>query len=56
MVEFPRLYELEPALRAGVDPVMKGDEPNEIREIQQYQQFELTELDPQDLEDEDGTS
>jgi len=39
MVEFPRLYALEPSLRRGVVSTMEGDDA--IREVMKYQQLDL---------------
>jgi len=49
MVEFPRLYELEPSLRAGVETLVGDDAngANELRAISKYQQLDLlSEIDP----------
>ena len=38
MTEFPRLYELEPSLREGVDPLVRGgDTESIVHEIAQLQ-------------------
>ena len=43
MTEFPRLYELEPSLRSGVETLVGDDAngANELREITKYQQLSL---------------
>jgi len=45
MVEFPRLFELEPSLRSGVDDCTRGDDT--IAQIQKYQQLDLELLPPE---------
>jgi len=39
MTEFPRLYELEPSLRRGVDDSTRGD--GTAAEVSKYQQLDL---------------
>ena len=45
MTEFPRLFELEPHLRSGVETLVGDDAngANELREVSKYQQLSLLE-------------
>jgi len=42
MIEFPRLYALEPSLRSGVEDCTRGD--GTAGEVSRYQQLDLLEV------------